>query len=254
MQCTVGEQALRTQPLPFACPMDHVLPVSNWHGTYERRKARGERCALARRADGPPLEGMPYRTQGWLGGLAQRPELAASSASLVSACEVPPPPPPAPSPSPRTTRLPPEPRALATSIKHGSAPQHGPHLDQGPTIVLPVGGSAQEVRAAAERGKELRLLHVSLEAAVALRPCLPPSEARDTQALLDLLFRFRWCWRPEEMVEPRNLSDGTTLDVCVWGFEPVKGPPSCDKRGREPPPCGAGSGSVPGVAGPPVGR
>ena len=56
-QCTVGEQALATQPLPFRCPMDHVLNVGSWHGKGENRKARGERCALPRRADGHPSDG-----------------------------------------------------------------------------------------------------------------------------------------------------------------------------------------------------
>ena len=39
------------------------------------------------------------------------------------------------------------------------------------------------------------------------------------------------CWRPEEMVEPRNTSvPGEPVDVCVWGFEPIVGPPSCSRR------------------------
>ena len=42
----MGEQALATQPLPFRCPMDHVLNVGSWHGKGENRKARGERCAV----------------------------------------------------------------------------------------------------------------------------------------------------------------------------------------------------------------
>ena len=59
-QCTVGLQAIPTQPLPFQCPMDHVLPIARWHGHGAVRRKRGERCALPRRADGPAEQGMPY--------------------------------------------------------------------------------------------------------------------------------------------------------------------------------------------------
>jgi len=234
-QCTVGEQALATQPLPFSCPMDHVLPVSSWHGEPGRRKARGERqrCALPRRADGHPAEGMPYRTHAWL---AQHPDLAISSAQLVSSCELPPPPPPAPPPPPRRARLPPE----ATGYARGktTAPPHGPHLERGPTLVLPVGASERRLRAAVAQVRGLKLLHVSLEAAAAVQPCLETeAAAQQLQQLLDLLFRFRWCWRPEEMLEPRNTSEGQAVDVCVWGVEPIVGPPSCGRR-REPAACG----------------
>ena len=57
-------------------------------------------------------------------------------------------------------------------------------------------------------------------------------------ALLQLLFRFKWCWRPEEMLEPRNTSvPGQPVDVCVWGVEHIVGPPSCTRQ-REPATCG----------------
>jgi hypothetical protein len=113
--------------------------------------------------------------------------------------------------------------------------------------------------------RTLKLLHVSLDAAEAVQPCLetealtlthPPSpnpsphpkqvqpcletEAaqQHMQQLIDLLFRFRWCWRPEEMLEPRNTSvPGQPVDVCVWGVEHIVGPPSCTRQ-REPATCG----------------
>ena len=29
---TMGMQALPTQPLPFRCPMDHIITIAGWHG------------------------------------------------------------------------------------------------------------------------------------------------------------------------------------------------------------------------------
>ena len=53
-QCTIPHLAhpLASQPLPFVCPVDHVVPVSGWHGNWAARKARGRRCALPGRAGG----------------------------------------------------------------------------------------------------------------------------------------------------------------------------------------------------------
>ena len=87
--------------------------------------------------------------------------------------------------------------------------------------------------------RTLKLLHVSLDAAEAVQPCLETEAAQQhMQQLIDLLFRFRWCWRPEEMLEPRNTSvPGQPVDVCVWGVEHIVGPPSCTRQ-REPATCG----------------
>ena len=85
-KCTVGAQAVATQPLPFRCPMDHVLPIGAWHGQGGARRRRGKRCALPARADGGPDEGMPYRTHGWLRVAARQSHLAfqgTRSATLV---------------------------------------------------------------------------------------------------------------------------------------------------------------------------
>ena len=51
-QCTIGTQVLGSQPLPFVCPLDHVIPVSGWYGNRAARKARGRRCAQHARAAG----------------------------------------------------------------------------------------------------------------------------------------------------------------------------------------------------------
>ena len=71
-QCTIGTQVLGSQPLPFVCPLDHVIPISGWYGNWAARKARGRRCALPARADGPPTHGFPYRTHGWLAAAGRR--------------------------------------------------------------------------------------------------------------------------------------------------------------------------------------
>ena len=108
-------------------------------------------------------------------------------------------------------------------------PNPNPHPQPNPNQV---GASEGQLRAAVERVRTLRLLHVSLDAAEAVQPCLESEAAQQQmQQLLDLLFRFKWCWRPEEMLKPRNTSvPGEPVDVCVWGFEPIVGPPSCSRR------------------------
>ena len=54
-QCTIPHLAhpLASQPLPFVCPVDHVVPVSGWHGNWAARSAAAA-AALPGRADGPP--------------------------------------------------------------------------------------------------------------------------------------------------------------------------------------------------------
>ena len=75
-------QALATQPLPFRCPMDHMLPIANWHGTTQER-AKRRRCALPAEAHGPPENGMPYRTHGWLSSAQAKASLATFAGTLV---------------------------------------------------------------------------------------------------------------------------------------------------------------------------
>jgi len=228
VQCTVGEQALGTQPLPFGCPMDHVLPVAQWHGSYPTRKARGEKCALPRTADGEPSQGYPYRTNAWLGTLAARPGLAASSATLSAAAAVPPPPPPPP-PPPQWRFTQPRDREL-TGFERGrdTPPPHGPALDHGPVVVLPAGSSDVQLRGLLAPHKRTRLLHASLDTAAALRSCVSTrAAATDHAALLEQLFHAKWCWRPQEMLNSRNTTDGGKEDVCVWGLQKVEAPPVC---------------------------
>ena len=48
----------------------------------------------------------------------------------------------------------------------------------------------------------------------------------ELQRLIQQLFETRWCWRPEEMTEPRRVG-GEEVDVCVWGFATPSVPPAC---------------------------
>ena len=69
------------------------------------------------------------------------------------------------------------------------------------------------------------ILHVSLQDAGQLLSCV--SDEPVLRELVRRLFEARWCYRPEEMVAPRNDSDGNLVDVCVWGFRMPKPPPQC---------------------------
>ena len=70
------------------------------------------------------------------------------------------------------------------------------------------------------------VLKVNLNDAKALLGCVEYKAA--SQRLLELLFRVRWCWRPEEMTEKRiNKTTGEEIDVCVWGLVVPTAPPQC---------------------------
>eukprot|EP00965_Chrysotila_dentata_P174075 5746563-Pleurochrysis_carterae.AAC.1 len=72
--------ASKAQPLPFVCPMDHVIDPSLWHGTQQRRRARKRPGMLAARADGDWEEGMPFRGRYWLSQIGNYPAVAMSNA------------------------------------------------------------------------------------------------------------------------------------------------------------------------------
>ena len=70
------------------------------------------------------------------------------------------------------------------------------------------------------------MLRVSLKDATRLLGCA--RDRRADEALLQMLFRFKWCWRPEEMTAPRvDPMTNTTTDVCVWGFKTPVPPRQC---------------------------
>ena len=209
-RCTVGHQAAPTQPLPFRCPMDHVVPIGGWHGKYEARRARGRRCELPGRADGRPEEGMPYRTHGWLRAAHEAgPPFASFGGTLVPHDEN-------------------AVGAMGAARAATVPPVHGAELVDGALLRLPAASSDAKLREALRSsGWDTRpLLRVSLEDARKLLGCVvhvPPA-----QALLLQLFRFRWCWRPEEMTEPRyDAATNTTTDVCVWGLPTPAAPKRC---------------------------
>ena len=216
-ECTIGRQALPTQPLPFRCPMDHLLPIGGWHGAEANRLAR-PRCAGPTRPDGPPEEGFPYRTAAWLERLRESAPFFVSSATVR------------PDGGGRSDS--------ATS----RGPRHGALLAHGHTISLPAGASDVRLREAFREAagrwsrrqpppavplaasREPTLLHVSLEDAASLLGCT--SEQPVLATLFQRLFSTRWCYRPEEMTEVRKTANGT-VDVCVWGFELPAPPKQC---------------------------
>ena len=213
----MGTQALATQPLPFRCPMDHLLPIGGWHGAEANRLAR-PRCAGPTRPDGPPEEGFPYRTAAWLERLRESAPFFVSSATVR------------PDGGGRSDS--------ATS----RGPRHGALLAHGHTISLPAGASDVRLREAFREAagrwsqrqpppavplaasREPTLLHVALDDAASLLGCT--SEQPVLATLFQRLFSTRWCYRPEEMTEVRKTANGT-VDVCVWGFELPAPPKQC---------------------------
>jgi hypothetical protein len=88
--CAIPEAA-SSQPLPFVCPMDHVVELQYWHGEIASRSRRPRAGMLASRADGP-----------WQDGMCAPP----SGTSTPPAPPPPPPPPPLPLPLPLLPPLP----------------------------------------------------------------------------------------------------------------------------------------------------
>jgi hypothetical protein len=153
---------------------------------------------------------MPYRTHGWLRAAhAAGPPFASFGWTLVPHDE----------------------NAVGTMGAARAAavpPLHGAELVDGALLRLPAASSDAKLREALRSsGWDTRpLLRVSLEDARKLLGCVahvPPA-----QALLLQLFRFHWCWRPEEMTEPRyDAATNTTTDVCVWGLPTPAAPKRC---------------------------
>ena len=211
-QCTIGTQVLGSQPLPFVCPLDHVIPVSGWYGNWAARKARGRRCALPARADGPPTHGFPYRTHGWLATAARQPHLARVGGTLVPT------------------------NASADYGGRGAVvgwrrTHDGVELAAaGEAIPIARGATARALRDRARTDPVLAtrpLFRVSLSDARALLRCVD----FDARALLEQLFRVHWCWRPEGLRESKDDKTKTDdgQDVCVWGFKVPEAPPLCPR-------------------------
>lgn len=245
-QCTIGHQALATQPLPFRCPMDHMLPIANWHGTTQER-AKRRRCALPAEAHGPPENGMPYRTHGWLSSAQAKASLATFAGTLVPDLGG--------APLAAAQRRDGRRRAFDmadararlnyafrgvpvgrfnyTSVREGVVePPHGLDLFDGPTLAIPTNGTEASLRALVDNllGTNRRgLLKVYLRDARSILGCVDNEAANNL--LLERLFRMRWCWRPEEMTEPRvDPKTGSKVDVCIWNPPPPRSLRQCPRR------------------------
>ncbi|EOD25951.1 hypothetical protein EMIHUDRAFT_237370 [Emiliania huxleyi CCMP1516] len=77
--------ATESQPLPFVCPLDHVIDPSLLHGTIPSRMRRPQRGMQASRADGPWEDGLPFRGRHWLRQLGAHPRIGYSTATLSTA-------------------------------------------------------------------------------------------------------------------------------------------------------------------------
>ena len=80
-QCAIPS-ATSSQPLPFVCPLDHVIDPTFLHGTQHARLNRPRKGMLASRADGPWTDGLPFRGRYWLRGLGAHPAVGMSTATL----------------------------------------------------------------------------------------------------------------------------------------------------------------------------
>jgi hypothetical protein len=80
-KCAIPSAA-DSQPLPFVCPLDHVLDPSFFHGVDAARRSRPRRGMLASRSDGPWTEGLPFRGRYWLRQLGAHPRVGLSSATF----------------------------------------------------------------------------------------------------------------------------------------------------------------------------
>ena len=225
-ECAVPN-ARGAQPLPFICPMDHVVDPAFWHGDTAARARRAKPGLQPDRADGPPSEGVPFRTRRWLKQLGQHPHVGLASATLASS--------PvaenlhtADSVALMTAQLQNLTRSSTAAarlsqaaglLKHEFVPgSDGPHLS------LAAGQSDRTLHAALQAYDHVRLLRVSLTDAGRLLGCVErPRDQRDLRTLTSALFQHRWCYRPKEMA-----ANWTNMQQwCVWGFADPKVAPAC---------------------------
>ena len=78
-QCAIPS-AVTAQPLPFVCPLDHVIDPTFFHGSYPRRLKRPRPGMLASRVDGHWEDGLPFRGHYWLRQLGSHPKFGAQLA------------------------------------------------------------------------------------------------------------------------------------------------------------------------------
>lgn len=225
--------AKSSQPLPFVCPLDHVIDPALLHGNSASRLARSRRGALAARANGKWQEGVPFRGRNWLRTVGTRPQLALSAASLVVDAG-------GGGGGERS-------RALAAAVAMGTAHQvrHTPGAVRS-LIPLPAGRSDVQLRDALGAHGHVRLLHVGLSDAAQLLRCYEAAqESSDMARLSDFLFKSqtpsnKWCYRPKEMPpewqEARRRGPKPGEEPwCVWGFERPATPGVCAPSLEKPP-------------------
>jgi len=228
-KCAIPSAA-SSQPLPFVCPLDHVVDPAFLHGSPRARSARAARGMLAARVDGPWEEGLPFRGRYWLQQLGAHPRIGLSRASLGS------------KPHAATEH------AYATMPELLAATRAAPpSVDtihtfvpgtDGPHLQLPSGRTDVQLRAALAAYEHVRLLRVTLTEARALLSCyVEPHDAASMRQLSNMLFQHEWCYRPAEMtaewsaVERRGKPKRRSEPWCVWGFTQPEVPPLCPGSG-----------------------
>ncbi|KAL1495590.1 hypothetical protein AB1Y20_016951 [Prymnesium parvum] len=243
-RCAIPSAA-SSQPLPFVCPLDHVLDPALLHGTTAARARRPRGGMLAPRADGPWEEGIPFRGRYWLRQLGAHPRVGMSTATLSVAPPLVPGPANGSAPAVATPRhlFPINPQLLAMTatspaqtddvaisrLVHSFVPgADGPHLQ------LPPASSDAQLRRSLQQYAHVRLLRVSLSDARQLLGCYEKqSAARDMAELARHVFAHEWCYRPYQMtaewtaVERRGKPRRGTEPWCVWGFSSPEVPPTC---------------------------
>ena len=236
-QCAISN-ALNSQPLPFVCPLDHVIDPTWFHGQGHARARRPRPGMLADRVDGPYEEGLPFRGRYWLRQLGSHPRIGLAVATLSSSAH---------SEAGIPGKL--QTRNLALLVVTRTAPTDTSReaLEQrkllthdfvagtdGPHLQVPSGRSDVQLRQALQPYEHVRLLRVTLSEAQRLLKCYESSsEARAMKQLGEMLFQHSWCYRPAEMTpewiavdragKPRRGDE----PWCVWGFANPTVPEVC---------------------------
>ena len=216
-------QAGGHQPLPFVCPMDHVMDPSLWHGLDSARKKRSKPGILAARADGPWSDGMPFRGPNWIKQIGNFPSVAKSTATLVV------------DDIPSGYKL--HENLVQEVIGRGEESKAAIGFvpgEEGPRLRVPLGSSDLKLRILLEPYAHIRLLRTSLSAAGKALGCIVSTEHADEhRRLMHLLFQASWCYRPSQMtLEWLKVDRGPkpirgTEPWCVWGYEDPKSVQVC---------------------------
>ena len=223
--------ATSSQPLPFVCPLDHVIDPAFLHGTTAKRMARPRRGMLASRVDGSWEDGLPFRGRYWLQQLGAHPRVGLSTATLATSplADAENAYPTLPELLSATRTAKPGGHPTASNVRHTFIPG-----TSGPHIQLPLGRTDQQLREALIMYDHVRLLRVSLSEAGRLLRCFEDGRsAAEMRQLSHLIFMHEWCYRPFEMtadwvaVERRGKPRHRTEPWCVWGFEQPTTPSAC---------------------------